>query len=87
MPSLPKDRLEEFIEGLFPDTRLLIEPKIYGCTIAIKYMDGKFDSVITRERLDVSGNIEQVKEVPKEINIRSSFVVHGELFSKQEAQS
>ena len=43
MPSLPKDRLEEFIEGSLPDTRLLIEPKIYGCTIAIKNIDGKFD--------------------------------------------
>ena len=62
MPSLPKDRLEEFIEGSLPDTRLLIEPKIYGCNIAINYMDVKFDSVITRERLDVSGNIEQVKD-------------------------
>ena len=33
-PSLPKDRIEEFIEGLLPNTRLLIEPKIYGDTIA-----------------------------------------------------
>ena len=87
MPSLPKDRLEEFIEGLFPDTRLLIEPMIYRRTIAIKYIDGKFDSVITRERVDFSSKIEQVKEVLKEINIRSSFVVRGELFAEEEAQS
>ena len=58
MPSSPKDRLEEFIEGLFPDTRLLIEPKIYGCTIAIKYKDGKFDSAISRKGIDVSKKIE-----------------------------
>ena len=53
MPSLPKDRLEEFIQGLLPDIRLLIEPKIYGCTIAIKYIDDKLDSVITKEGVDV----------------------------------
>ena len=48
LPSLPKDRIEEFIEDLLPDTRLLIEPKIDGVAIAIKYIDGKFDSTITR---------------------------------------
>ena len=41
LPSLPKDQIEEFIEGLLPDTRLIIEPKIDGCAIAIQYMDGE----------------------------------------------
>ena len=41
LPSLEKDSIEEFIEGLLPDTRLLIEPKIDGCAIAIKYLNGK----------------------------------------------
>ncbi len=87
LPSLPKGLIEEFIEGLLPDTRLLIEPKIDGCAIAIKYIDGKFDSAISRKGLDVTTKIEQVKDVPKEINIRSSFVVRGELFAEQEAPS
>ena len=87
LPSLEKDTIEEFIEGLLPDTRLLIEPKIDGVAIAIKYKDGKFDSAITRKGVDVSRKIEQVKDVPKEINIRSSFVVRGELFAPEEAPS
>ena len=87
LPSLEKDSIEEFIEGLLPDTRLLIEPKIDGCAIAIKYIDGKLDSAITRKGVDVTRKIEQLKDVPKEINIRSSFVVGGELFAKQEAPS
>ena len=81
MFSIPKDRLDEFIEGLLPVTRLLIEPKIYRCNISIKYIDSKFDPVITREGVDFSRKIEQVKDVSKEINIRSSFVVRGELFA------
>ena len=85
LPSLEKDSIEEFIEGLLPDTRLLIEPKIDGCAIAIKYIDGKLDSAISRKGVDVTRKIEQVKDVPKEINIRSSFVVRGELFTEQEA--
>ena len=87
LPSLEKDTIEEFIEGLLPDTRLLIEPKIDGCAIAIKYIDGKFDSAISRKGVDVSRKIEQVQNVPKEINIRSIFVVRGELFAQQEAPS
>ena len=87
LPSLPKDETKQFLEGLLPDTRLLIEPKIDGCAIAIKYKDGKFDSAITIKGIDVSRKVEQVQDVPKEINIRSSFVVRGELFAQQEASS
>ena len=64
---------------------MLIEPKIDGCAIAIKYKDGKFDSVIIEKGIDVSKKVKQVQDVPKEINIRSSFVVRGELFAQQEA--
>ena len=87
LPSLPKDQIEEFIEGLLPDTRLLIEPKIDGCAIAIKYVDGKLEKAISRKGVDVTNKIKQIKDVPKEINIRSSFVVRGELFTEQEAPS
>ena len=87
LPSLTKDRIDEFIEGLWPDTRLLIQPKIDGCAIAIKYVDGKLEKAISRKGVDVTNKIKQVKDVPKEINIRSSFMVRGELFTEQEAPS
>ena len=87
LPSLPKDQISEFLEGLLPDTRLLIQPKIDGCAIAIKYVDGKLEKAISRKGVDVTNKIKQVKDVPKEINIRSSFVVRGELFTEQEAPS
>ena len=66
---------------------MLIDRKIDSCAIAIKYKDGIFDSAISRKGIDVSRKIEQVQDVPKEINIRSSFVVRGELFAEQEAPS
>ena len=87
LPSLPKDQISEFLEGLLPDTRLLIQPKIDGCAIAIKYVDGKLEKAISRKGVDVTNKIKQVKDVPKEINIRSSFVVRGELFTQQEEPS
>ena len=87
LPSLPKDQISEFLEGLLPNTRLLIEPKIDGVAIAIKYIDGKLEKAISRKGVDVTNKIKQVKDVPKEINIRSSFMVRGELFTEQEAPS
>ncbi len=87
LPSLPKDQISEFLEGLLPDTRLLIQPKIDGCAIAIQYVDGKLEKAISRKGVDVTNKLKQVKDVPKEINIRSSFMVRGELFAEQEAPS
>jgi len=84
LPSLPKDNLEEFLEDLLPDTRMIVEAKIDGCAIAISYKDGKLDKAISRKGKDVSRKIQAIKTVPKEINIRSSFVVRGELFTKEE---
>ena len=83
LSSLPKDQLREFLDSLLPSTRLLIEPKIVGCAIAIKYVDGKFNSSISRKGKDVSKKIQAVKDVPKEISVRSCLMVRGELFTPE----
>ena len=87
LSSLPKDQISDFLEGLLPTTRLLIQPKIDGCAIAIKYVNGKLEKAISRKGSDVSEKIKTIKSIPKEINIRSSFMVRGELFTQQEAPS
>ena len=87
LPSLPKDQISEFLEGLLPDTRLLIQPKIDGCAVAIKYENGKLEKAISRKGSDISKKIKTIKSIPREINIRSSFVVRGELFTAEEAPS
>jgi DNA ligase (NAD+) len=87
LPSLPKNNLEEFLEGLLPNTRIIVEAKIDGCALAISYKDGKLDKAITRKGSDVTEKIKTIKSIPRKINIRSSFVVRGELFTQQEAPS
>ena len=84
---VPKNLDKGFCWWILSDTRLLIQPKIDRCAIAIKYVNGKLEKAISRKGVDVTNKIEQVKDVPKEINIRSSFVVRGELFAEQEAPS
>ncbi len=87
LPTLPKNQISEFLKGLLPNTRLLIEPKIDGCAIAIKYIDGKFDSAITRKGQDVSKKIQAIKSIPQKVKVRSRLVVRGELFAPKERSS
>ena len=37
LPTLEKDSIDKFLKDLLQDTRLLIEPKINGCAIALQY--------------------------------------------------
>ena len=84
LPSLPKDNHKEFLNSLLKNTRLSIQPKIDGCTIAIKYINGKFDKAITREGFDVSSKIEKIKDVPDSLPIQRDFQVRGELYAPNE---
>ena len=40
LPSLEKNSIDQFLKGLLVDTRLLIEPKIDGCAVALQYRNG-----------------------------------------------
>ena len=42
---------------LLPDTRLLIQPKIDGCAVAIKYENGKLEKAISRRGIDITQKI------------------------------
>ena len=81
LPRLPKNQLEEFLKGLLPRTKLLIEPKIVGCTIALQYIDGKLKKSITREGKDVTNKIVKVQDIPKQLAISSILQVRGELYA------
>ena len=81
LPSLPKDQIEEFIEGLLPDTRLLIEPKIDGCAIALQYRNGNLEKAISRKGTDVTSKIAKIKDIPNQLPIQGIFQVRGELYA------
>ncbi len=84
LPSLPKNRIEEFIDGLTLQTRLIIEPKIDGCAIAIQYMDGELVKAISRKGKDLTNKIKKIPDVPNQIGIRGLFQVRGELYAPLE---
>ena len=84
LPSLPKDRIKEFLNGLTLQTRLIIEPKIDGCAIAIQYIDGKLVKAISRKGKDLTNKIKKITDIPNQISIKGLFQVRGELFAPSE---
>ncbi len=84
LPSLEKGSIDQFLEGLLPDTRLLIEPKIDGCAIALQYRNGTLEKGISRKGNDVTSKIAKVKDIPKQLPIKGVFQVRGELYSPKQ---
>ena len=84
LPALEKNSINEFLEGLLPDTKLIIEPKIDGCAIALQYRDGRFEKAISRKGTDVTVKLMKIQEIPNHLPIRGVFQVRGELFGPNE---
>ena len=81
LPSLPKDQLKEFLDGLLNKTRLIIEPKIDGCAIGLQYQDGLLTKAISRKGKDVTNKLREVPDVSTTIKVKGLFQVRGELFA------
>ena len=81
LPKLAKENYKEFLKSLLTKTRLSIQPKIDGCAIAIRYINGNFNKAITKKGFDVSSKIKQIKNVPDCIPIKRDFQIRGELYS------
>ena len=81
LPKLAKENYKVFLGSLLIKTRLSIQPKINGCAIAIRYINGKFNKAITKRGFDVSSKIKQIKNVPDCIPIKRDFQIRGELYS------
>ena len=81
LPSLEKDSIDEFLKGLLPDTRLLIEPKIDGCAVAVQYRDGNLEKAISRKGTEVTSKLIKVQNIPNHLPLRGVLQVRGELYA------
>ena len=81
LPKLAKGNHKEFLGSMLTKTRLSIQPKIDGCAIAIRYINGNFNKAITKKGFDVSSKIKQIKNVPDCIPIKRDFQIRGELYA------
>ena len=85
LPSLEKDTIEDFIDGLHKDTDIVVEPKIDGCAVAIEYRDGIIHKAITRKGKDITRKMTNVHSVPLSVPTKDTIQIRGELYSKDVA--
>jgi len=85
LPSLEKDTIEDFIEGLDKDDKIVLEAKIDGCAVAIEYRDGKIHKAITRKGKDIKDKMIRIRTVPLSIPTKETVQVRGELYTKDVA--
>ena len=81
LPSLEKDSIEEFLKSLLLDTRLLIEPKIDGCAVALQYRNGTLEKAISRKGTDITSKIIRIHDVPNHLPFRGFLQIRGELYA------
>ena len=79
MPWLEKDSIDEFLKGLLADSRLLIEPKIDGCAIALQYRDGALEKAISRKWTEITSKLVKVQVILNNLSLRGLIQVRGEL--------
>ena len=70
LPPLEKDSIDEFLKGLLPDTKLLIEPKIDGCAVALQYREGTLEKAISRNGTDVTSKLIKVQDIPNHLPLK-----------------
>ena len=84
LPSMPKNKKEEFLDGLLNKTRIIIEPKLDGIAIGLQYQGGLLRKAISRNGNDITSKIKNVANVPSKIKIKGLFQVRGELYAPSE---
>ena len=85
LPSLEKDSIDQFLNGLLLDTRLLIEPKIDGCAVALQYNNGTLEKAISRKGTDITSKLIKVQDVPNNLPLRGILQVRGELYAPNQS--
>ena len=78
--SLNNGNIEGWLDSLLPNTRLIIEPKIEGCSIALNFEGGTLKSAIDRKGSDKTSYIKLIRNLPKKIPIRKSIHIHGQIY-------
>jgi DNA ligase (NAD+) len=80
LPSLEKDPIEDFLDGLDQEEQIVIEPKIDGCAVAIEYRNGKIHQAITRKGKDITQKMIRIRTVPLTVPTNDTMQIRGELY-------
>ncbi len=70
---------------LLVDTKLLIEPKIDSCAVAMQYRNGNLEKAISRKGKDITSKHIKVQDIPKNLPLREVLQVRGELYAPNQS--
>ena len=78
--SLDNRPLSEWMEKLPEGTPLIVQPKIDGCAVALRYVDGRLDAAWTRSGRSAIPAVSLVDSIPRKIDAPGTVQVNGELY-------
>lgn len=85
--SLNSGEFDDWYSTLPPNTTLVVQPKINGCTLALRYVDGELTAAWTRSGRCAMETAKLVREVPKGFKSQGVVEIHGELYGLDKSES
>ena len=85
--SLSTQPLEEWYDTLPAGTAMVVQPKIDGCSLGLRYVDGELQAAWTRSGRCAMDVARLVPSIPIGITMPGVVEVHGELWGIAEGES
>ena len=85
--SLDNQPFDYWYSTLPVDTAMVVQPKIDGCTLALRYVDGELLGAWTRSGRCALETAKLVPSIPRGFKSKGIVEIHGELYGLPEGQS
>ena len=85
--SLGQGNIQEWLETLLPNTRIILEPKIIGAGIGIQYINGELNKAINENSQDITKSIRTLNNIPKSIPIKNRIEIRGVLYDEKNSSN
>jgi len=85
--SLENCALEDWYDAITIQPAVVVQPKIDGIAVAIRYKSGLITDAWTRSGTCILDLIKQVSAIPNVINEGGDFEIHGELYGTELGKS
>jgi len=72
----------EWYSYLPKNTPVIVEPKIDGCAMAVRYVDGLLVKAWTRKGIDKTYCMRMIEDLPKHITAKGTVDIRGELYGQ-----